>query len=239
MRAGEGGHILEVITLALLAFLHRHRECGLDRITHLDGVPWVHNQGAVQQSSSTSKFTENENSLFFKLRCYVLIGNQVHTIPNRAHNGHISQFIEGTEFWKSDRLIQKDKRSVPQGSIDTVDTTNSLIYVRDQSLVFRYVCSRWNSDLNQGYTILELRICLEKVLKGSKFLRKTFDVVEAIYAQQQESVIATLAKTTFQYFFHFKHILIFHTLDKVGRIDSNRERTDTDVKVVVGHCDRC
>jgi hypothetical protein len=148
--------VLEQLAVVLGADAGVHRDCFVDSVGDLLGVPGVDDDGAVEGLGSTCEFGEDHDALtcllagnvfirdLSKLNVRFILNNkrvegavtyQVHSITRTRHQADIADGVQSTELVKVQALVHEVDGHKIDGAEATVDTAHKLVDGRSEILI--------------------------------------------------------------------------------------------------------
>ena len=198
-------------------FIFRQIQRQLKRFSDLVDIVRIYDQGVEQLLRGAGKFTQNQNPAFLFPTGDIFLGNQVHAVHQRGHQGHISQRIQSAQFAEIYRLMHKMNRDVRNGGKLAVNFTDLHLHGFGQVPIGLHLPPGRHTDKDK-HQVVTRAVAVQKKLDCVQATGNTLGIIQTFHTQDNLLVLIYFAVASQA----VMEILRLQLLLKFGGVDADR-----------------
>jgi hypothetical protein len=200
-------------------------------IGHLLDVERVDDDRVGQLLGRPGHLAQHQDPPALGLAGHVLLGHEVHAIPQGGHQADVGQVVESHQGPEGQGAVQVPDRHPAEGAEAPVDLADALLHLALQDLVLPHLAARWHRHRHQGHLAAELGVALQEPVERLQPPRDALAVIQAVHRQNH----AAAGELGAQAHDGVLHLLVLHRAGEGVVVDAHGEGADPDGATVVAH----
>ncbi len=154
----------------------------------------IDDERLAQLLGRAGRLAEHQHASSIRAGCQVLLGHQIHAVPQRRDQGHVGQQIKGDQAFKGQLAVEIPDRRPARLTEATVNPTDQLVHLALKLLVFGHGLTRGHADRDQANFALPLRAFFQEAGEGLQPLQDALGEIQAVDRQHDFAIAALLVQ---------------------------------------------